>query len=350
MATRKTRRASKAQRQQQAAFTGVLCVLAIIASVAVAIALVRDGVAAAAGKNPNSVPQPTPQATPGDTEPTAAPLTEAELRIQAAVEKLGDRCTGTAPQVTDPATWNDAGKALIDRLMADPYYVEHDLNVKVKNGCPYMLAVNRAGSTVTVLTADSEGRYTVPYMAFVCSGGESTPLGYYVTKVNYDWRLLSGPCYGQFATRFWDSFLFHSVPYYTEHQDDLEYDQYNQLGTAASLGCIRLSVVDAKWIYDNCPIGTRVVTYDDAANPGPMGKPGTIYTDPADTSLRGWDPTDPDPRNPWDDKYLPGTAIRSDAAWEEYNAAMADGRWSKSINQDELQGYSTDSNVAGTRG
>ena len=26
-----------------------------------------------------------------------------------------------------------------------------------------------------------------------------------------------------------------------------------------SLGCIRLAVVDVKWIYDNCPLGTPVV-------------------------------------------------------------------------------------------
>lgn len=293
MATRKTSRARQA-RQRQAMFTGMLCALAIFASLAVTFALLRDGAAAAAGSNPNSIPQQTPEPPPEGAEPTAEPLTEEQLRIQAAVEKLGDRCTGAAPQVTDPATWNDAGKALIDRLTADPYYVEHDLNVKVKNGCPYMLAVNRAASTVTVLAADSEGRYTVPYMAFVCSGGESTPLGYYVTKVNYDWRLLSGPCYGQFATRFWDSFLFHSVPYYTEHQDDLEYDEYNELGTPASLGCVRLSVVDAKWIYDNCPDGTPVIVTE--GEPVDQSVYDAIVQPPLVSG--DWDPTDPDPDNP----------------------------------------------------
>ena len=65
--------------------------------------------------------------------------------------------------------------------------------------------------------------------------------------------------------------------YYTQHKDDLEYDQFNQLGTPASLGCIRLAVVDVRWIYENCPIGTPVVIYDDAENPGPMGKPETLY-------------------------------------------------------------------------
>ena len=70
----------------------------------------------------------------------------------------------------------------------------------------------------------------------VCSGGEDTPLGFFATPVSYDWRLLAGPSYGQYATRIWDAYLFHSVPYYSQHKDDVEYDQFNELGTPASLG------------------------------------------------------------------------------------------------------------------
>ena len=227
---------------------------------------------------------------------------------------------------------------------------EQGIKVDEKEGFPYLIAVNRAASTVTVYTLDEEGRYTVPYMAMVCSGGEDTPLGFFATPVSYDWRLLAGPSYGQYATRIWDAYLFHSVPYYSQHKDDVEYDQFNELGTPASLGCIRLMVNDVKWIYDNCDIGTRVIIYDDAEDPGPMGKPGTIYTDPADETLRGWDPTDPDPENPWDDKYLSGTTIRSEAAWDEWNAAQEDGRWNTSLTPTDLQGWSTDSSVEGTRG
>ena len=103
-----------------------------------------------------------------------------------------------------------------------------------------------------------------------------------------------------------------------------------------------------KWIYDNCPIGTPVVIYDDAENPGPMGKPGTIYTDPADETKRGWDPTDPDPANPWDDAFETGTAIRSQAAWDQWDAEHE--TWMSSLTPTDLQGWSTDSSVVGTRG
>ena len=345
----------KKKRQREILIAGLLCMVLAVVAVGVALDIHSrpntgdSGLASVIseshpGKVPENIPVKIPESAPGPTEE--------ELRFQAVLDTLGDRCTGSAPQIKDPAVWNEGGKALMDRLEADPVYQAYGLTASAQQPekYPYLIAVNRAASTVTVYTPDEEGRYTVPYMAMVCSGGENTPMGFYNTPIRYNWRLLAGPCYGQYATRIWSSYLFHSVPYYTQYQDDLEYDQFNQLGTLASLGCIRLMVVDVKWIYDNCPIGTLVILYDDAEDPGPMGKPGTIYTDPEDEALRGWDPTDPDERNPWDDKYLPGTAIRSDAAWEEYNAAMEDGRWSGSVNHGALRGFSTDSKKEGTRG
>ena len=68
-------------------------------------------------------------------------------------------------------------------------------------------------------------------------------------------------------------------------------------GTSASMGCVRMTVEDAKWIYDNCKSGTAVEFYSSEES-GPLGKPETIkiteYTD-----YRGWDPTDPNENNPW---------------------------------------------------
>ena len=354
------RRAREAAARRRALTIGVLCVAAVVL-VLVSCLLVMGGRNRAQGIVPGATretAQPAGAAVDGVAESTPAPtpaMTEEEQRVAEAMATASFNATKDAPAVTDPATWNERGKALMDRLCADEFFISEGINVSEKPGYPYLIAVNRAASTVTVYTLDEENRYTVPYMAMVCSAGKEgedteTPLGFYATPVNYDWRLLAGPSYGQYATRIWDAYLFHSVPYYTQHKDDVEYDQFNELGTPASLGCVRLMVNDVKWIYDNCGIGTRVIVYDDPDDPGPMGKPGTIYTDPADETLRGWDPTDPDPANPWDDKYLTGTTIRSQAAWDEWNAAQADGRWTASITPTDLQGWSTDSSVEGTRG
>lgn len=263
----------------------------------------------------------------------------------------------SAPEQTEPVPeaepvdqetiWAQSGKDFMAWLTAQPGFADLDLTVQEK--FPYLLCVNRNASTVTVYVGDEEGRYTRPYMAMLCSGGSDTPTGHFNTPIQYSWRLLAGPCYGQYATRIWDCYLFHSVPYYTQHKDDLEYDEYNKLGTPASLGCIRLAVVDVKWIFDNCLLGTPVVIYDNADDPGPMGKPEGISIDTSDVARRGWDPTDPDPANPYGETYIDGTAIRSAQAaadWEAYKQhGLRDG-----MTPTDLQGWNHDSSVVGTRG
>ena len=163
---------------------------------------------------------------------------------------------------------------------------------------PYLVAVNRSLNTVTVYQQDESSRYTVPVRAFVCSTGANTPPGYFKTLERYRWHYLYEDCWGQYATRIVGHILFHSVPYHTENPADLEFEEYNLLGTSASLGCVRLCVEDVKWIYDNCPTGFPCVIYDDSVTPGPLGTPSPILIDLAD-ERRGWDPTDPDPANPW---------------------------------------------------
>lgn len=165
----------------------------------------------------------------------------------------------------------------------------------------YLLKVNRVGNCVTVYTKDSNGEFTVPYKAMACSTGKyigNTPLGTYSTSSRYTWRLMVDGTHSQYATRFNGGILFHSVPCYSPHNDQLEYEEFNKLGSPASLGCVRLTVADAKWIYDNCPYGTKVIVYDDSSAPGPLGKPSVIKI-PVDSPNRGWDPTDTSPSNPW---------------------------------------------------
>ena len=123
---------------------------------------------------------------------------------------------------------------------------------------------------------------------------------------------MDGQVYGQYVTRITPhkGILFHSVPYWINgDKGSLEYEEYNKLGTIASLGCIRLATVDSKWIFDNCPYGTTVVIYDDPDNLGPLGKPESIQIDLENELLRGWDPTDPDENNPWGEYWKGGTAI-----------------------------------------
>ena len=164
---------------------------------------------------------------------------------------------------------------------------------------PYYIKVNRQANCVTIYKKDENGNYTVPVKAMVCSVGlnNKTRLGIGKISDKYTWRELFGGLYGQYAVRFDGHILFHSVPYTQMKKDTLWEGQYNMLGQPASKGCIRLAAIDAKWIYDNCKKGTKVEVYD-SPDPGPLGKPVSYQVSP-DSPYAAWDPTDPDPANPW---------------------------------------------------
>ncbi len=68
------------------------------------------------------------------------------------------------------------------------------------------------------------------------------------------------------GARYWVSwknhgeYLFHTVP--MDRQGRIIPWEAEKLGSKASHGCIRLSVPDAKWLYETIPFGTRVVIGD----------------------------------------------------------------------------------------
>ena len=172
-------------------------------------------------------------------------------------------------------------------------------NTVTEPNYPYYIKVNRTTNCITVYAKDEKGDYTIPVKAIVCSVGRDgrTPTGVFQTKEKYVWKELYGNCYGQYSTRITGHVLFHSVPYYVTQKNKLITNYYNNLGNAASAGCIRLTCADAKWIYDNCPIGTSVEIMD-SNEPDPLGKPSSLKID-VNSPYAGWDPTDPDPANPW---------------------------------------------------
>ena len=170
---------------------------------------------------------------------------------------------------------------------------EAKTKAKVKASKQYMIRINKQQNVVTVYKYGKGKKYK-PYKAFVCSTGSATPVGTFHLLEKMRWHVLDGPTYGQYCTRIYRGFLFHSVWYYKPDKRTQSYVQYNKLGTTASHGCVRLTVKDAKWIYDNCPSGTKVVIYN-SSDPGPLGKPKALKV----RGYSGWDPTDPDPANPY---------------------------------------------------
>ena len=166
-----------------------------------------------------------------------------------------------------------------------------DLDGILPRQSSYWIKVNRTTCSVTVYAKDGANGYIIPVKRFACSVGlpsTPTPTGTYYTPAKYRWHTLMGPSYGQYCTRIVGGVLFHSVAGYNMTSYNIKAKDYNKLGQPASHGCVRLTVRDAKWIYDNCPLNTKVTIYD-SSDPGPLGKPATIKI-PAG---QNWDPTDP---------------------------------------------------------
>ena len=97
-----------------------------------------------------------------------------------------------------------------------------------------------------------------------------------------------GPSYGQWSTTITGSYLFHSVFYDSKDNKTLTIPAWNKLGTTCSHGCIRLTCEDAKWLYDNCSLRTKVTIYNSSFS-GPFGKPTAVKL----PRWHQWDPTDP---------------------------------------------------------
>jgi len=165
-----------------------------------------------------------------------------------------------------------------------------------------MITVNRKKNVVTIYAKDGKKGYTIPVKALTCSVGKKkspTIKGTYTMKAGsgktYRWHVLGGPAlgfeysYAQYCVRIHKSWLFHSVPYSKPNKMKLQAKEYNKLGQAASHGCIRLRVKDAKLIYDIVKYRNTKVKIYDSSWTGPFDKPVIKKI----STKQKYDPTDP---------------------------------------------------------
>ncbi len=129
---------------------------------------------------------------------------------------------------------------------------------------PYKIYVDLSEQTIYVYRWDGEA-YSIPERKMICSTGRNatpTPTGTYQAYGQLEleddewWWFKTYKCYAKYAYGIVGGILFHSVTY---TRDKKPLGDEKNLGRKASHGCIRLTVDDAKWIYDNCPYGTTVV-------------------------------------------------------------------------------------------
>ena len=189
----------------------------------------------------------------------------------------------TGEKMTSGWVWIDGYKRYINE------YGEIDNDVSRLVSGPYLIKVYKWSNYLIVYAKDEYGNYTVPVKAMITSCGNNTPEGTYYSPNKFRWLTMVGGSKAQWCTQISGDYLFHSVPYRIADPTTLYTDiMYNYLGTTQSLGCIRLQAGDAKWVYDNCSLGTEIyiTPYESS---GPIAKPGFSPI----PSWHTWDPTDP---------------------------------------------------------
>lgn len=120
----------------------------------------------------------------------------------------------------------------------------------------WLILVNNKTNKVGIFSG-SKGKWELKYYWTCSTGASSTPtvMGQYTVGIK-GYSFGDGySCY--YYTQFYGDYLFHSVLYYQGTKKIMD----GTLGKNVSHGCVRLSLSNAKWIYDNIPRGTKVVSY-----------------------------------------------------------------------------------------
>ena len=131
---------------------------------------------------------------------------------------------------------------------------------------PYVLKVSIAKQRVYAYAPDANEEYTVLVRTMKCSTGTSgndTPKGTYqgTTGPGARWHYFKEfYVWAQYAYYIQGNYMIHSVLYNSKGSSPT-YGSVHNLGRRASHGCVRLSVENAKWVYENCPRRTKIIVY-----------------------------------------------------------------------------------------
>ena len=127
------------------------------------------------------------------------------------------------------------------------------------------ITVDRTRGRVTIYGYNSAtGSYDTPIKSMICSVGNpisNTAAGTYKIGWQLKKKEMNGEdyrCWAPYVSQIYGSVYFHGVASSTPDLNMISAVDFNSLGSPMSHGCVRLTAIDAKWIYDNVSSGTTV--------------------------------------------------------------------------------------------
>lgn len=132
--------------------------------------------------------------------------------------------------------------------------------IKTTNSKPKVIKIVVDTDIQRVFIYDKES--DALYKDFICSTGldgenETVKGAFEIQDRGYSFFNPKYQDGAYYWVRFYKTYLFHSVPF--DKNEKVIETEAAKLGEKASHGCIRLSMDDAKWFYDNIPRGTEVI-------------------------------------------------------------------------------------------
>ena len=202
---------------------------------------------------------------------------------EAAGEELVDIVAPTEEPAMAPETPAGGEEPTPEAAMATPEPTPDD-------GLPYYIYVEKGSFTLTIYEKDDNGEYTVVYATYrIAHGGNKTPAGAFTLGDSRErWHDFPDGGTVQYATKYEGRLYIHSPLYATADPKQMwpkYYDGENGIGKESTGGCLRMVTEAAKFIYENCPVGTTL----EIVNGSPKG---TTSEDVPSRNGKRIDPTD----------------------------------------------------------
>lgn len=134
---------------------------------------------------------------------------------------------------------------------------KENLKVNIDKKTEYVIDVCISSQRMKVFKKDKLLKDIACSTGILGNSDTETPLGtfYIQTKGNY---FFSGKYQegGRYYIKFFSDYLIHSIP--VDKNGNIIEEERKKIGNPASHGCIRISMNDSKWVYDNIPQGSEV--------------------------------------------------------------------------------------------